>query len=110
MFATWCLLIGSLLIVMGLSNTLLKRLPVSAAALYLAIGYLLGPEVTGFITLDLVEDAVLIEHLTEIAVLVSLFAVGLRLRVHLDDPLWRAPVLLASVAMLIHPKYNPKGR
>ncbi|NML18596.1 cation:proton antiporter [Azohydromonas caseinilytica] len=101
MFATWCLLIGSLLVAMGLSNTLLKRLPVSAAALYLAIGYILGPEVAGFINLSLTEDAVLIEHLTEIAVLVSLFAVGLRLRVHLDDPLWRAPVLLASVAMLL---------
>ncbi|WP_298231750.1 hypothetical protein [uncultured Azohydromonas sp.] len=43
-FATWCLLIGSLLVtMMGLSHTLLKRLLVSAAALYLAAGYVLGP-------------------------------------------------------------------
>ncbi len=101
LFATWCLLIGSLLVTMGLSHTLLKRLPVSAAALYLAAGYVLGPHMLGFIRLDIVRDAQLIERLTEVAVLVSLFAVGLRLRVHLDDPLWRAPVLLASVAMLL---------
>lgn len=101
MFAIWCLLIGSLLVTMGLSHTLLKRLPVSAAALYLAAGYVLGPQMFGFIQLDIVRDAQLIEILTEVAVLVSLFAVGLRLRVHLDDRLWRAPVLLASLAMLL---------
>lgn len=101
MFATWCLLIGSLLVAMGLSDTLRKRLPVSAAALYLGAGYLLGPQQLGFIQLDLVRDARLLEVLTEVAVLVSLFAVGLRLRIHLQDPLWHAPVLLASVAMVL---------
>jgi NhaP-type Na+/H+ or K+/H+ antiporter len=101
LFITWCLIIGSLLVVMGLTNSLLKRLPTSAAALYLAVGYVLGPAVLGYIDLQLTRDAQLIERLTEVAVLVSLFAVGLRLRVHLDDRLWRAPVLLASVAMLL---------
>ncbi|MCM5680770.1 cation:proton antiporter [Schlegelella sp. S2-27] len=101
MFTTWCLLIGLLLILMGLTDTLLKRLPVSASALYLLAGYLLGNDVYGLLQLDLMRDAKLIEHLSEVAVLVSLFAVGLRLRVRLSDPLWRAPVLLATVAMAL---------
>jgi NhaP-type Na+/H+ or K+/H+ antiporter len=89
MFTTWCLVIGLLLILMGLTDTLVKRLPISASALYLLAGYLLGNDVYGLLQLDLMRDAKLIEHLTEVAVLVSLFAVGLRLRVRLSDPLWR---------------------
>ncbi len=42
-FATWTLIIGVLLISMALSGTLLKRLPLSTALLYLAVGYGLGP-------------------------------------------------------------------
>ena len=101
MFVTWCLIIGFLLILMGLTDTLVRRLPVSASALYLVAGYLLGREGLGLLRLDMVQDARLIEHLTEVAVLISLFAVGLRLRVRLSDPIWRAPVVLATVAMLL---------
>lgn len=35
------------------------------------------------------------------AVLISLFAVGLRLRSTLSDPIWLAPLMMASLAMLI---------
>ena len=42
-FAIWTLIIGALLISMTLSGTLLKRLPLSTAMLYLAAGYGLGP-------------------------------------------------------------------
>jgi NhaP-type Na+/H+ or K+/H+ antiporter len=101
MFSTWCLLIGVLLILIVATDTVLKRLPVSAAAIYLGGGYLLGPEVADLIQLDVFGDAPVIEMLTEVAVLVSLFAVGLRLRVHLSDRLWLAPVMMASVGMLI---------
>jgi NhaP-type Na+/H+ or K+/H+ antiporter len=101
MFTTWCLVIGFLLILMGLTDTLVRRLPISASALYLVAGYLLGREGLGLLRLDMVQDARLIEHLTEVAVLVSLFAVRLRLRVRLSDPIWRAPVVLATVTMLL---------
>ncbi len=101
MFSTWCLLIGVLLILIGLTDTVRKRLPVSAAALYLGVGYLIGPEALDLLQLRLFDDAPFIEVLTEVAVLVSLFAVGLRLRVHLSDRLWVAPVTMASLGMLI---------
>jgi NhaP-type Na+/H+ or K+/H+ antiporter len=51
--------------------------------------------------LRLRQDAVVFEHLTEAAVLISLFAVGLRLRLRLSDRLWLVPVMLATVAMLL---------
>ena len=101
MFVTWCLVIGCVLILIGLSDTLRRSLPVSTAALYLAVGYLLGPQVFGLIELDITADAELIEPLTEVAVLVSLFGVGLRLRLHLSDRLWIAPLTMATVAMAL---------
>ena len=101
MFSTWCLIIGVLLILIGLSDTWRQRLPVSTSALYLVAGALLGPQGYGFIRIGLPEDAGVIEILTEVAVLISLFAVGLRLRVGLSDRTWLAPVMMASCAMLL---------
>ena len=101
MFVVWCLIIGVLLVVIGLTDTWRQQLPFSTSALYLLAGYLLGPEVLGLLDLRLSENAVLLERLAEAAVLISLFAVGLRLRVPLDDPLWKTPLLLATVAMVL---------
>jgi sodium/hydrogen antiporter len=101
MLTTWCLVIGVLLIGMGLTDTIRRDLPISSAALYLLAGWLIGPQVAGLVHLDLFADAGLIEVLTEAAVLISLFAVGLRLRVRLTDRLWLTPVLLATLAMLL---------
>jgi NhaP-type Na+/H+ or K+/H+ antiporter len=101
MFSTWCLIIGVLLILIGLSDTLRQRLPVSTSALYLVAGYLLGPQGFGFIQLGVPDDAGIVELLTETALLISLFAVGLRLRVGLSDRMWLAPVMMATVAMLL---------
>jgi NhaP-type Na+/H+ or K+/H+ antiporter len=101
MFVTWCLIIGVLLVVIGLTDTWRQQLPFSTSALYLLAGYLLGPEVFGLLELRLSADAVLLERLAEAAVLISLFAVGLRLRAPLTDPLWRTPLLLATLAMLL---------
>jgi len=101
MLTLWCLVIGLLLIGMGLTDTMRRGLPFSSAALYLLAGWLIGPQVSGLLHLDLFADARLLEVLTEAAVLISLFAVGLRLRVRLTDRLWLTPVLLASLAMLL---------
>ncbi|MBT2321067.1 cation:proton antiporter [Variovorax paradoxus] len=100
-FATWCLFIGGLLILMGLAGTLVRALPISAAALYMLIGYVAGPEGFGLLDLSLARDAYLIEVIAEIALLISLFAVGLRLQIRVFDATWMAPVLLATVAMTL---------
>jgi NhaP-type Na+/H+ or K+/H+ antiporter len=101
MLTTWCLVIGVLLIGMGLTDTVRRDLPFSSAALYLLAGWLIGPQAAGLLHLDLFADAQLLETLTEVAVLISLFAVGLRLRVRLTDRLWLTPLLLATVAMVL---------
>jgi len=99
--ATWDLLIGALLILMALSGTLFRSLPVSAAALYLAIGFVVGSGGLGLVHVELPLHAALIERVTESAVLVSLFAVGLRLQVHTRLSAWILPVMLATIGMLL---------
>ena len=63
--ATWFLLIGFLLIMMALTGTLLKALPISAAALYLVIGFAVGPGGFGLLDLELRLSDKLIEHISE---------------------------------------------
>ena len=65
------------------------------------IGVLIGPQGSRLIDLDLVADARLIEHVTEVALLFSLFSAGLKLRVALNEARWQAPVRLASVGVAL---------
>ena len=82
-FALWAIIIGVLLISMVLSATLLKRLPLSTAMLYLGAGIGLGPLSWGLLTPNLLLHPLLhpllLERLSEVAVLISLFAAGLKL-------------------------------
>ena len=43
----------------------------------------------------------LLTLITEVALLISLFAVGLRLRVELSSPIWRLPLRLGVIGMLV---------
>lgn len=86
---------------MGLMGSVLQRLPLSPAMVYLGIGFLLGPSGVGLIALDPKGDSMMLTLLAEIAVLISLFAVGLRLRVELADRIWWLPWRLGMFAMLI---------
>jgi NhaP-type Na+/H+ or K+/H+ antiporter len=93
--------VGVLLVVMALSAALLKRLPLTTSILYLAVGLLLGPFVSGMVRLDPVERSALLERFTEVAVIVSLFTAGLKLRLPFSDPGWRLPLRLALLSMTI---------
>ena len=97
----WYVLAGAVLVVMALAGSLLQRLPLTAALLYLALGVTVGPFGAGLITLDPVADSGLVELLTEVAVIVSLFTAGLKLRVPFRDAIWRLPLRLASVSMVL---------
>ena len=101
LFAIWTLIIGALLISMALSGTLLKRLPLSTALLYLAAGYGLGPAGLALMAPDPLTYTVLLERMAEVAVLISLFAVGLKLGLPLSNRGWRLPVRLATVSMTL---------
>ena len=97
----WFLLIGGLLLVMGLTASLLKRGPVTSAIIYLAVGMVLGPTVLGLFHFNPLKESALLEVLTEVAVLISLFSAGVKMPVPFSLPRWRAPILLATVSMAI---------
>lgn len=97
--AEWSLLVGVLLVTMVLAGTLVGRLPLTSAMIYLALGWLLGPASTDVLRPDPFEHTAALERLAEVALLISLFAVGLRLGVPLRDPRWRLPLRLAFVSM-----------
>ncbi len=99
-FATWALIVGFLLIILVLSGTLLKRLPLSAAMLYLAAGYALGPAGLAILTPQL-DQAALLERISEVAVLLSLFSVGLKLGLPLTHRHWLLPIRLAFLSMTL---------
>ncbi len=99
--AIWFLIVGVLLVAMALSRSVLARLPLSTAMLYLAAGFALGPHGAGLLHLDIYEQSGVWERVTEIAVLVSLFAAGLKLRAPLRDKQWRLPMRLATLSMLV---------
>ena len=96
---TWYIVVGALLVLMALGGSVLKRLPLSTSLLYLVVGFVLGH--LGIGQLDPYEQAVLLEHLTELAVLISLFTAGLKLRAPFRDPGWRIAVRLASATMVL---------
>ncbi|CAH2789351.1 MAG: NhaP-type Na+/H+ and K+/H+ antiporters [uncultured Caballeronia sp.] len=97
----WFLVVGGVLIFMGLASSTFRRLPISTAMCYLAIGFVLGPGAAHLLTLDLAADATALRRITEVAMLVSLFAIGLRLRVPPTDRIWILPVRLGLVAMVL---------
>ena len=97
----WYLIIGLLLVGVAVSATFLKRLPLTAPMLYLGVGALLGPLGFSLLVVNPIQSATLLEHAAEIAVIVSLFTTGLKLRVPLRDKLWEMPVRLAFVSMAI---------
>ncbi len=99
--AIWALIIGSLLIAMVLSGTLLKRLPLSTAMLYLGAGFALGPAGLAVLMLQPPAHAALLERVAEVAVLISLFSVGLKLGLPLSNRHWLLPLRLAFVSMTL---------
>ena len=101
MASLWFLIIGVLLLGIALVGSYVKRVPLSTAILYLAVGYGLGPQGSGLIEIDLIRQAAFIERVTEVAVIVSLFTAGLKLRTPLRDSRWRRPLRLAFGSMAL---------
>ncbi|HUN00749.1 MAG TPA: cation:proton antiporter, partial [Halothiobacillus sp.] len=98
--AQWFLLVGGLLLTMGLTTALLKRLPITPAIVYLAVGVLIGPSVFNVFHFNPLKDSALLEALTEVVVLISLFSAGVKMPVPFKLAQWRAPIMLASVSMV----------
>ncbi len=100
--ARWFLAVGIVLIAMALAGSVLRRLPLSSSMIYLAAGAVLGPIGLGMIIIDPVGgESGLLEVVSEIAVILSLFTAGLKLRLPISDRGWWVPFRLAFVSMAL---------
>jgi NhaP-type Na+/H+ or K+/H+ antiporter len=99
--AEWALFVGALMVTMVVAGTLVGRLPISGAMVYLAVGGILGPDVLNVLRPDPLLHAAALERVAEIALLISLFAVGMQLGVPLRDLRWRLPARLAIASMSV---------
>lgn len=97
----WFLLVGGLLLFMALTATRLQRLPVTSAIIYLAVGLLIGPTVLNVFHINPLQQSALLEVLTEVALLLSLFAAGVKMPDPITFQRWRTPALLATVSMTV---------
>jgi NhaP-type Na+/H+ or K+/H+ antiporter len=100
-FNFWFIVAGVLFVVMALSVTALRRLPLTTSVLYLAVGVALGPVALGLLRLDPLGDSRIIERVSEVAVIVSLFTAGLKLRLPLRDDRWHLTLRLAFLSMTL---------
>jgi len=99
--AQWFLLVGGLLLARGLTAPMLQRLPITPAMIYLAVGLLFGPTVLNLFHFNPLQESALLEVLTEVVVLISLFSAGVKMPTPVSFARWRTPILLASVSMAV---------
>jgi NhaP-type Na+/H+ or K+/H+ antiporter len=97
----WFVAVGLVLVSMGTAGPALRKAWLSNPIIYLLAGVVIGPLALGLLEVNLIDDWKFMEHLTEVAVVVSLFAAGLKMRMPLRDSAWRAPVLLATLTMTV---------
>ncbi len=100
-FEAWCAVAGALLLGVALTRNLLKNWPLSTAIIYLGLGILLGPLVLNKLHFEPFKHTDLLERVTEVAVIISLFSAGLKLRLPLEDGRWKGPLRLALISMTL---------
>jgi NhaP-type Na+/H+ or K+/H+ antiporter len=99
--ALWSVIVGLLLVLMALASTVLKRIPLSTAMLYLLVGVGVSPVGLGLLDVRLDKQSHVLERMAEIVVLLSLFTAGLKLSAGLRDRRWALPVRLAVNSMIV---------
>ncbi len=92
---------GALLASMALLGSRVERLPLTPALIYLVIGWLIGPAVLDWFQLDLLAHIGALKDICELVVLLSLFAVGLKLTVPSPQRAARAGLRLATATMVL---------
>ncbi|MNQ70775.1 potassium/proton antiporter [compost metagenome] len=75
-FIAWVAVLGAVLLTLALTSSYLRWMPVTTSAVCLALGVAIGPAGLGWLRLDINDATFWMEHLTEVAVLFSLFVCG----------------------------------
>lgn len=99
--ALWFLVVGVLLMFVALARGPIARLPLTGAMIYLAVGVVVGPGCLGLVHADLAQNVRTLSVIAEAGLVISLFSVGMHLRVPLRDRLWRLPLRLGVPAMAL---------
>jgi sodium/hydrogen antiporter len=99
--AEWFLVLGLALIVMATLGRLIEEMPLTPAIFYLLLGYFIGRSGALNPVLTAPPQSQWIEMATELVLTVSLFAVGLRIRVPFNWQTWKVPIYLALPAMVL---------
>ena len=100
-FVIWVAVLGAVLLTLALTSSYLRWMPVTTSAVCLLLGIGIGPSGLDLLKLSLENASVWMEHLTEVAVLFSLFVCGLKLRLPLRDRRWRIAFGLAGPVMVL---------
>ena len=100
-FIVWVAVLGAVLLTLALTSSYLRWMPVTTSAVCLILGVVIGPAGLGLLKLDTTDASIWMEHLTEVAVLFSLFVCGLKLRSPLREKNWRIAFGLAGPVMLL---------
>jgi NhaP-type Na+/H+ or K+/H+ antiporter len=100
-FLEWTALASGVLLMMALASSYVRDLPITTSAVYLTLGFAIGPAGAGMLSLDVIEGALYVERITEVAVIVALFVGGLKLRLRWRDPAWYAAFALAGPVMVL---------
>lgn len=93
--------LGAVLLILALTSSYLRWMPVTTSAVCLLLGICIGPLGMDLLHLDIKGSARWMEHLTEVAVLFSLFVSGLKLRLPLKHRTWRIAFGMAGPVMLL---------
>ncbi|NWB61481.1 MULTISPECIES: sodium:proton antiporter [unclassified Pseudomonas] len=100
-FILWMAVLGAVLLTLALTSSYLRWMPVTTSAVCLLLGVGIGPLGMDLLHLDIKASASWMEHLTEVAVLFSLFVSGLKLRLPLKHRTWRIAFGMAGPVMLL---------
>ncbi|SFL35208.1 sodium:proton antiporter [Pseudomonas sp. NFACC46-3] len=100
-FTVWVAVLGAVLLTLALTSSYLRWMPVTTSAMCLVLGIAIGPMGLNVLKLDISDSAVWMEHLTEVAVVFSLFVSGLKLRLPLKNRTWRVAYGLAGPVMIL---------
>lgn len=100
-FTVWVAVLGAVLLTLALTSSYLRWMPVTTSAMCLVLGVAIGPMGLDVLKLDISDSAVWMEHLTEVAVVFSLFVSGLKLRLPLKNRTWRIAFGLAGPVMIL---------
>ena len=100
-FILWVAVLGAVLLTLALTSSYLRWMPVTTSAVCLMLGIAIGPAALGLLKLDMNDASIWMEHLTEVAVLFSLFVCGLKLRSPFKDKNWRIAAGLAGPVMVL---------